>query len=535
MKKITFPPKTSHVAVIGAGISGLASAALLAKAGYQVTVLEALPEVGGRAGVWEKDGFRFDAGPSWYLMPEVFEQFYNLLGTTAAQQLDLVELDPAYRVFFENEPEFFDISKFVAENIALFEKIEPGAGMALQRYLASAKQTYDIAKKRFLYTTFANFLPLLRKDVLLRMPRLFRLLLQPLYSFTGSFFKDTRLRQILGYPAVFLGSSPFTAPSMYHLMSHLDLEGGVLYPQGGFSKIVESMQNLVLQQQVTITCNAKVSEILTQKVAKKTQVRGVKYFDRQGKTQTLKADIVVSAADLFHTETELLPPKLQSYPNSWWSKKVAGPSAILLYLGVKGSLPELQHHNLFFTKDWELNFSNIFGKDRRIPSPASVYVCKPSASDSSVAAVGCENVFVLVPVPSDISIGFGGENGNGDVCVENVANAVIAQIASWAKIVDFVDRIVVRKTFGPADFADKFNAWQGTALGPAHVLQQSAFFRAGNVSKKVVGLYYVGGSTIPGIGLPMCLISAQLLLKRLCLDVSTQPLGERFVADFEDI
>jgi phytoene desaturase len=235
---------------------------------------------------------------------------------------------------------------------------------------------------------------------------------------------------------------------------------------------------------------------------------------------------VVSTTDLHHSETKLLPEELQTYPQKWWDKKVAGPSAVLLYLGVKGEVPELLHHSLFFTEDWDDNFSQIFADKPTVPSPASLYVCKPSATDSSVAPKGHTNLFVLVPMPADVTLGHGGLNGSGDPAVEGIADRAIQQIIKWSGASDLADRIVLRRSVGPADFAGDLNAWKGTALGPAHILTQSALFRAGNVSKKVEGLFYAGSSTIPGIGLPMCLISAEVLLKRVRGDVSTGPLPE---------
>nr|WP_241732401.1 phytoene desaturase family protein [Galbitalea soli] len=495
---------------------------MLAREGHQVTLLEARDQLGGRAGNWEKDGFRFDTGPSWYLMPEVFDHFYRLLGTTAEEQLTLVTLDPGYRVFFEGEREPLDISADRAENIALFERVQKGAGRRLDAYLRSAKRTYDIAKLRFLYTSYESFRPLLRRDVLSQTGTLVRLLLTPLSRLAARTVKDDRLRKILGYPAVFLGSSPYLTPSMYHLMSHLDLADGVLYPIGGFHRVIESIAALAVAEGVEVVTSARVERILVTNRS----ATGVEYVDHAGERRTVAADIVVSAADLHFTETRLLEREQQTYPEEYWARKTPGPSALLLYLGVTGELPQLEHHTLFFTKEWQRGFEAIFGANPSVPEPASLYVCKPSGIDPATAPEGSENLFVLVPIPADVTIGSGGVDRGGDARIEALADTVIQQIADWAGIPDLASRVTVRRTLGPGDFAADLNSWRGTALGPAHTLAQSAFFRAGNHSKKVEGLFYAGGSTIPGIGLPMCLISAEVLVKRLRGDTSTEALPE---------
>ncbi|WP_104118800.1 phytoene desaturase family protein [Arthrobacter sp. B1805] len=522
-----------NVVVIGGGIGGLATSALLAREGHRVTLLERREQVGGRAGSWEQDGFRFDTGPSWYLMPEVIDHFFKLMGTSAAEQLDLVRLDPGYRVIFEDGFDTVDVPADREAVTKLFESMEEGAGEQLAKYLDSAEDAYEIAKKRFLYSTFQSFLPFVRPDVLRRLPRIGSLLLQPLQSFVEKRFKDPRIQQILGYPAVFLGSSPFDAPSMYHLMSHLDLDDGVLYPKGGFTTLIEAMRRVATAAGVEIRTGADVISIDTVPRApgrspldrRSATVRAVTYRT-DSTTTSIDADVVVSAADLHHTETELLPADLQSYPEKYWNTRVPGPSALLLYLGVRGGLPQLEHHTLLFTTDWRDNFGRIFGAETSVPSPASLYVCRPSATDDSVAPDGHENVFVLVPIPADVGIGKGGLERGGDARVEELADAVIAQIAEWTGVPDLAERIVVRRSYGPKDFADDLNAWRGTSLGPAHILKQSAFFRGSNRSSRVENLFYAGSSTVPGIGIPMCLISAELIVKRLRGDTSTGPLPE---------
>ncbi len=523
------PPRHgARVVVIGAGIAGLATAALLGREGYRVTVVESRAEIGGRAGSWERAGFRFDTGPSWYLMPDVFDHFFHLLGTSAREQLDLVRLDPGYRVFFEGEAEPLEIAADLEANLATFERVEPGAGASLARYLRSAQETYRMAVDRFLYSTFVSFRPLLTRDVLGRTPRLARLLAQSLDGFVRRFVADRRLQQVLGYPAVFLGTSPFAAPSMYHLMSFLDLEDGVLYPRGGFAALIERVEALARAEGVEIVTGARVTAIASAVLTvgdDRPRVVGVDVADAS-RTRRIAADIVVSAADLHHTETALLPPEHRSYPQRWWDDRVSGPGAVLVLLGVSGDLPELAHHSLFFTADWRGDFCRIFGDPSSVPEPASLYVCRPSATDAGVAPEGAQNLFVLVPVPADPGIGHGGLDGGGSPQVEDIADAAIDQVAAWAGIPELRERIVVRRTIGPADFERDLNAWKGGALGPAHTLRQSAFFRGRNASARVAGLYYAGGSTVPGIGLPMCLISAELVVKRLRGDVSAGPLAE---------
>ena len=513
-----------RVAIIGGGIAGLATAALLAADGHSVALFEKKNEVGGRAGSLTIDGFRFDTGPSWYLMPETFDHFFSLFGSSAEEELDLEVLDPAYRVFSEQDSgaTVLDIARDAEANIATFEAVEPGAGAELREYLASSKESYDLALKHFLYTSFTNPANLLSKDVFTRLNKLFPLLTQSLETFVGRRFTDNRLRQILGYPAVFLGSSPDLTPSLYHLMSALDLTGGVMYPQGGFVTLISAVERRALEAGVTITTGATVTEILTER-GRRARATGIVWRDADGVEHRHEADIVVGAGDLHHLETTILPKELRTYPQRYWDRRTPSPGAVLVLLGVKGELPQMPHHSLFFTRDWHENFAAI--REGRMPSPASAYVCKPSATDPSVAPEGHENLFILIPVPAAPAIGKGGPDGTGDSSVERIADEVIGQMAEWADIPDLADRIVVRQTIGPGDFAEDLFAWRGGMLGPAHTLRQSAMFRGTNQSRRVEGLYYAGSSTIPGIGLPMCLISAELVAKRLRGDTSSAPLA----------
>ncbi|WP_374929538.1 phytoene desaturase family protein [Kytococcus sedentarius] len=523
--------------VIGAGVAGLATAGLLARDGYAVTVLERGETTGGRAGSWEAStaagGFRFDTGPSWYLMPEVFEHWFAMMGTSVDARLELVDLDPAYRVF-SPAAQTLEVRSGREEAQALFESVEPGAGAALGEYLDSAGSTYVMAREAFLYTTFSRIPLRTLRGLLPRLPQLVRLLTESLHDRVARTVRDPRLRQVLGYPAVFLAATPRTTPSMYHLMSAMDLQDGVRYPMGGFARLVDSIEEVVREAGVQIRLGAEVTEIVTDRPAsrqvldtargRRARATGVRLADGE----LVPADVVVSTADLHHSETRLLPEHLQTYGESYWARRTSGPGAVLALLGVRGRLPELVHHNLFFTTDWDANFEAVFGESPVVPQPASTYVCMPSATDDSVAPEGYENLFVLIPVSPDAvdgrSVGAGGVDGGGDPVVEQAVDDAIAQMADWAGVPDLAERVVVRRSIGPADFAAEYNAWRGNALGPGHTLWQSAFLRGQNRSRHVENLLYAGATTAPGVGLPMCLISAENVVKRLRGDHSDGPM-----------
>ncbi|AMT81063.1 phytoene dehydrogenase [Arthrobacter alpinus] len=515
--------------VIGGGISGLATAGLLAKDGHAVTVLEQQEQLGGRAGRWERDGFTFDTGPSWYLMPEVIDHWFKMMGTSAAAELTLTRLDPAYKLWSAAGGQQGADSTVVrtgrAAAVDLFESQQPRSGAQLEKYLDSAELAYTLAKKHFLYDPFGTLRGLVTPAVLRHAPRLAQLLTRSLHGFVAGRFTHPLQQKILGYPAVFLGTSPYKAPSIYHLMSHLDLQDGVLYPQGGFAAVVDAMERVIRRAGVQIVAGATVTQIVTGPADGGARCEAVAWRDRDGVEHRSGAKLVVGAADLHHIESALLPETLRTRSAKKWAKTDPGISAVLVCLGVRGGLPQLAHHNLLFTDDWQDNFARIVD-GQALADTTSIYVCRPSATDSSVAPAGTENLFLLIPAPALPQWGRGGFDGGGSSHVEKVADAAIAQLAIWTNTPDLAERIMVRRSYGPADFQDDVNAWQGSALGLAHTLRQSAFLRPGNVNHKVSGLYYAGSSVRPGIGVPLCMISAELVLKSVRGDKTGGPLAE---------
>lgn len=487
-----------RVIVVGGGVGGLATANLLAAAGARVSVYEKDKQLGGRMGVHIEQGFKFDTGPSWYLMPRVFEHYYDLLGKRVQDEYNLTRLKPAYKVFFEHRQPL-TVHGDLERDMDSFESVEIGAGQALRKYVHSARKTYEIALSYFLYTNFESIRDVLKPEVLVRGFSLLRLLMLPVHTYVSRYVRSKVLQQILEYPMVFLGSSPFTAPAMYSLMSALDFDEGVYYPQGGMYEVVKSLVRIGREKGVDYVSGVEIEEILVSGGT----ARGVRTVDGE----EVLADIVISNADLHHTETKLLSDAAsRTYPESYWRKKEPGISALLVYIGVKGPLPQLQHHNLFFVDTWRENFSAIYDESR-MPQPASLYVCCPSKSDVTVAPNDSENLFILVPIPASITL--------SDAEQEGFVRDYLAQFASMAKINDFTQRVVVKRVFGPDDFRTRYYSWEASALGLSHRLSQSAVFRPRTKSKKVKNLYYVGGSTAPGIGVPMCLISAELVYKRI--------------------
>jgi phytoene desaturase len=493
------------VVIIGAGIGGLGAAGLFSKKGYDVCVLEKNSNAGGRANIFEHEGFRFDMGPSWYLAPDLFEHYFNLVGERVEDHLDLKRLSPSYRIFFRNSGQPLDINSDIDKDSATFEAIEAGAGDKLRAYLKQSEYQYEVATQHFMVKNYDSIFDFFNKRVMTEGQKLS--VFSTMHRFVSKFFASNKLRQVMEYTMVFLGTSPYEAPALYNLMSHMDFNQGVFYPTGGFYELINALVRIAEKNGTEVRTNAAVEKILV----KNGRASGV----RLESGEVIEADIVISNADMWFTETRLLDQAEQTYPEKYWKKKVMAPSAFIMYLGVSEKLPSLVHHNLLFSEDWRKNFDEIY-KDPCLPDEPSLYVCAPSVTDPSVAPAGKENLFILVPIASDLPI--------TEEDKERYADRVLGLLESEMGLTGLRDKIEYQRVYTVENFAADYNAFKGSALGLAHTLRQTAIFRPKNISKKVKGLYYVGAGTNPGIGTQICLISAELAYKRVHGITSAEPL-----------
>jgi phytoene desaturase len=476
------------VIVIGAGFGGLSAAALLASKGFKVQVLEKNDQSGGRASVYREKGFAFDMGPSWYLMPDVFEKFFAEFNKKPADFFELRRLDPAYRIF-HGKGDYVDLSADLEKNMRLFETIEPGAAAQLTRYLAQSKYQYDVSMKDFLYRDYASLMDFFNRRLLFEGSKLH--VFESLDTYTRRYFKSDKLRKILEYSMVFLGGAPKNTPAIYSLMSHIDFNLGVWYPTGGIGAVVHAIEELAKSHGAEFRFNSPVEKII---------VSGARTTGVVVNGETIEADIVVSGADYHHTESALLGGGAQTYSEKYWERRTLAPSAFMLYLGYDRKIDGLEHHTLFFDNDWVRHFDAIF-EHPEWPENPSYYVSCASKTDATIVPPGGEALVILVPVAAGLK--------DTDEIRKAFTEKVLLHLEEL--LGQNLHGAVVQKVFSQRDFSSMFNAYKGTALGLSHTLLQTAVFRPHHQSKKVANVYYTGQYTHPGIGMPMCLIASELV------------------------
>ncbi len=481
------------VIVIGSGFAGLSAATSLAQAGYEVTVLEKNSVPGGRARQFIAEGFTFDMGPSWYWMPDVFEQYFAQFDKKPADYYDLVRLDPSYSIIF-GKNDVMNVPARLDDLYALFERYEPGSSANLKKFLAEAEYKYRVGMSEFVHKPSLSILEFADWRI---VASLFRLqMFSSISNSVRKLFKNEQLIQMLEFPVLFLGATPENTPAMYSLMNHADLALGTWYPMGGMFKIIEGMVRLAEEQGVQIRLNENVQSIYVPNGhATKVITQNAEY----------EADVVVGGADYHHVEQQLLPEHSRQYNEKYWDKRVMAPSSLLFYLGVNKKLDNLHHHNLFFDTDFKQHAIEIYDQPQW-PSNPLFYVCAPSVTDASVAPAGCENLFILIPLAPDLE--------DSEALRAQYFEVVMTRLEKLTGQ-EIRKHIVYQRSFAHNDFKQDYNAYKGNAYGLANTLLQTAFLKPRLRSRKVSNLFYTGQLTTPGPGMPPSLISGQVVAKEI--------------------
>ncbi|MFT5141459.1 MAG: phytoene desaturase [Rhodothermales bacterium] len=477
---------TSDAVVIGAGFAGIAAATRLALEGRSVTVVERHEQPGGRARKFEVSGFVFDMGPSWYWMPDVFEEYFRWAGSEVGAHLDLVRLDPSYRVWFSDGP--VDIPAGKESVGALFDRMEPGAGARLELFLGEAERKYRVGMDRFVRRPGHSILEFAELGII---PDLLKLsMFGSLSTHVRSFFSDPRIVQILEFPALFLGARPEQTPALYSMMNYADTVLGTWYPMGGMHRLVEAMVDVARGLGVEFVFGADVDAVVERGGA----VAGVQVGAKE-----YAADTVVAAADYHHVEQHLLPAKWRRYKESYWTSRVMSPGSLLFYLGLDRRVEGLEHHNLFFDAPFEPHARTIYDEPGW-PEDPMFYVCAPSKTDPSVAPEGCENLFVLVPLATGMAHDPGAQQKLFDVVMDRIQGKLN---------VDLRPHVVYRRDYAHREFQADYNSFRGNAYGLANTLRQTAFLKP-KMRSRLPGLFFAGQLTTPGPGVPPSLISGQV-------------------------
>ena len=474
------------VVIIGSGFSALAAAAYMAKANFSVTVLEKNEQLGGRASLLEIDGFKFDMGPSWYWMPDIFERFFADFGKKVSDYYELEKLSPGYRVYFGKD-DFIDISDKPEKIIAKFEEIEPGSGKHLRKFMEDSRKNYEIAMKDLVYNPGKSILELVNIETAQRL----HLFVQNISQTVRKNIKNPKLRSILEFPVLFLGAKPQNTPAFYNFMNHADFGLGTWYPKGGFNAVALGMVELAKELGIKLLINQEVIEIETENnIAKRVKTSN----------DIFEADLVISGADYAHTE-KLLKQNEKNYNEDYWQKKVFAPSSFLYYVAFDCKVPELQHHNLFFDTDFGQHAIDIYDEPK-LPKKPLFYANFSSKTDLDLCPEGKETGFFLIPVAVDLD-----DNQEiHDAYFELIMARIEKNIG-----VDLRNSVLFKKSFGIKDFKERYNSCRGNAYGLANTLWQTSILRPSISNKKIKNLFYTGQLTVPGPGVPPALISGKVV------------------------
>lgn len=491
--------RKSSAVVIGAGIGGIAAAARLARNGYKVTVIEKNSTPGGRCGQFTRDGHRFDVGPTLFLMPEVFAETYTALGTHMQDHLDLRRIDPTYSVRFDDGVKL-ELSSDMNAMQTQLEPMEPGSFSGLMRYLAEGHLHYHLSLERFVGRNFFSYPDYFS---LRNLPLLFKLkALVKHYDNIGHYFTNPHLKAAFTFQNMYLGLSPFDAPATYSLLQYTEMAGGVWFPVGGLYRVIESLVSIAKSLGVRFIYDSPVRRI-----------------DVEGDHATevvledgsrFQAEVVIANADLPYVYRALLPDRAEA---DRLDRLKYTCSAIMFYWGVDKVYPQLGVHNVFLAGAYKASFDRIF-KDHTLPDEPSFYVHAPARIDPDAAPAGQDTLFVLVPV------GHLDESKPQDWDeLKAKARGVVLKRLDEVGAKDLQEHLKFEVGATPRDWLTYYNCAKGAAFSLSHNFVQVGYLRPRNRHTRYRNLYFVGGSTHPGTGLPIVLISARLTMERILMEI----------------
>ena len=474
-----------EIIIIGSGFASLSASCYLAQAGYKVTVLEKNATIGGRARVLTKDGFKFDMGPTWCWMPDVFESFFNDFGQKPSDYYALEKLSPAYQVYFD-ELDSITIPDNLKDIYEVFEKTEAGSSKYLKEFIKSAMFNYEVAIKDLVYKPGESFMELITPVTAKKAHQFFT----SISSQIRKKIKHKKLIQILEFPVLFLGAKPSDTPAFYNFMNYADFGLGTWHPKGGMFEVVKAISSLASSLGVDIRTNENVTKI---------EVENGKAKGVLTENQFFEADVILSGADYHHTE-RLLEAANRQYSENYWEKKTFAPSSLLFYVAFDKKLSNVSHHTLFFDADFEAHAKEIYDHPAW-PKKPLFYGSFPSVSDKSFAPEGKESGIFLIPLAPGIEDTAEIRAKYFDQIIERFELITNQKVKS---------HILFKESYCVNDFVSDYNSYKGNAYGLANILTQTAFLRPKIKSKKVDNLFFTGQLTVPGPGVPPALISGKI-------------------------
>jgi phytoene desaturase len=488
----------ASVLVIGAGIGGIATAARLARHGYQVTVLEKGERAGGRCNRLVKDGHSFDTGPTLFLMPRIYAQTFADVGERMEDHLDLQRVDPSYRVHFADESTLVLTSDLHAMRAQL-EAIEPGSFGAFLRYLSEGHRSYTLGLPHLAERSFHNLRDFF--SFLLRVPLFGTKLLTTHHDNIGQYFNDDRLKPAFTFQDMYLSLSPFEAPAIYSLLQYAEFSGGVWLPMGGMYRVVEALVGIAEKWGARFIYQAPVKQI---NVVSQ-QATGVTLADGR----QIESDIVVANADLPYVYRSLLPDDGMA---ERLDRKEYTCSTLMFHWGVDKQYPQFGSHNLFVPANYRHTLDRIL-KDLTLPEELTFYIHTPVHIDPSMAPEGQDTLIVIVPV------GHINDAAPQDwPAIQKQARRLVLQRLARIGVHDLEEHMKFEVSYTPSDWLSRYNLTKGSTLGLAHNLMQMGLFRPRNRHARYRNLYFVGASTHPGSGVPTVLLSARFAAERILQD-----------------